>query len=264
MKLQRHLSRKVKGKDYEQWIVILPPKDVNALGWKRGDTLRTTMKPEGLLISKGTDYDLFKEQIIELLRNSKTGLTWAEIQEKLGLPQAVPNNKWVRQLEKETGLERRKEGPNTYWFLPDEGVTVYTIGYEGKSPEIFLSVLKKHGIQQLIDVRELALSRKNGFAKSALSKFLRSNGILYKHFPALGSPSEIRHKLWQEGDYNRFFKEYSVALNREESQEFLTDLEGLAHVRRTAIMCFERNVEVCHRKIIKERLIKDGFKVIDL
>ena len=129
---------------------------------------------------------------------------------------------------------------------------------------MFISILKKHGIQQLIDVRELALSRKNGFAKSALSKFLRDNGIVYKHFPTLGSPSEIRHKLWQEGDYNKFFKEYSGALNREESQEHLTDLEGLAHVRRTVIMCFERDVDKCHRKIIKERLIKDGFKVVDI
>ncbi len=264
MKLQNHLSRKVKGKSYVQWLVILPPKDIEALGWKEGESLRTQIKPEGLVLVKGSEYDLFKEQVIELLRNNKTGLTWAEIQKKLNLSQTVPNNRWVSRLEKDTGMQRRKEGTNTYWFLPDAGVVVYTIGYEGKTLESLLTMLKRHGIQQLVDVRELALSRKNGYSKSELSRFLRSNGIIYKHYPALGSPREIRHNLWKEGDYDKFFKEYSQALNREESQEHLTDLEGLAHMRRTVIMCFERDIEKCHRKIIKERLIKDGFKVADL
>jgi transposase len=254
----------VKSKKYVQWIVILPPENIEALGWKKGESLRTIVKPEGLLIAKGSEYDIFREQVIELLRNNKTGLTWTEIQKRLGLSQTVPNNRWVRQLEKETGLQRRKEGTNTYWFLPDAGVVVYTIGYEGKTPETLLAILKKHGIQQLVDVREIALSRKNGYAKSELSRFLRSNGIIYKHYPALGSPSEIRHKLWKEGDYEKFFKEYSQALNRDESQEYLTDLEGLAHMRRTVLMCFEHDVEKCHRKIIKKRLIRDGFKVADL
>lgn len=266
MKLQKRFMREVKGKGYDKWIVNIPPNDIKVLGWKEGQTLRTVVKSGGLLIveSEGSSYDNFKAQIIELLKNNKTGLTWAEIQKKLGLPQVVPNNKWVTRLERETSLKRRKEGPRTYWFLPDEGVTVYTIGYESKTPEVFIGILKRHGIQQLIDVRQLALSRKNGFAKGALSKMLKDNGILYKHFPALGSPREIRHKLWKEGDYALFFKEYSDALDRDESQEYLTDLEGLAHVRRTAIMCFEKAVEVCHRKIIKERLIKDGFRVIDI
>lgn len=264
MKLQSHRSRKIKGKSYNQWLVILPPKDIEALGWKEGDSLRAVVKQEGLLLVKGSEYDLFKEQIIKLLENNKTGLTWSEIQQKLELSQTVPNNRWVRRLEKENGLKRRKDGTNTYWFLPDESVVVYTIGYEGKSLDAMIGILKKHGIQQLIDVRELPLSRKNGFSKSILKKTLRENGIIYKHFPSLGAPREIRHDLWKEWDYKKFFKEYSDALNREESQEHLTDLKGLAHVRRTVLMCFERDVKKCHRSIIKEKLIKDGFKVVDL
>jgi|GEM_PF-509590 len=264
MKLQSHLSRKVKGKKYVQWIVILPPEDIAKLGWKGGQSLRTIIKPEGLLIAEGSEYDLFKDKVIELLKDNKTGLTWSEIQKKLGLSQVVPNNRWVRRLEKETGLQRRKEGANTYWFLPDASVVVYTIGYEGKSLETMINILKRHGIQQLIDVRELPLSRKNGFSKSVLKKALNENGMTYKHFPSLGAPREIRHELWKEWDYKKFFKEYSDSLNREESKEHLTDLEGLAHVRRTVLMCFERDVEKCHRKIIKEHLIKDGFKVVDL
>lgn len=175
----------------------------------------------------------------------------------------MPNNQWVRRLENETGLSRRKDKGDTFWFLPNKGV-VYTIGYEGKTIEQFVNRLKNIDVQQLIDVRELALSRKNGFAKSALKKTLNDNGILYRHLPELGSPSQIRHKLWQEGDYAQFFKEYASVLEREESRKALADLEDLAHIRRTVIMCFEYDVDKCHRKIIKEHLISNGFGVVDL
>ena len=140
----------------------------------------------------------------------------------------------------------------------------YTIGYEGKTPESFVETLKRNNIQQLIDVRELAASRKNGFSKSSLSRMLRDNGIIYKHFPQLGSPRDVRHKLYDDKNYREFFREYTKYLSEPETEEFLTDLEGLAQVRRTVIMCFEKDVNVCHRSIIKNRLIKDGFNVIDI
>lgn len=266
MRLQKQLSKKIGNKEYVKWVITIPPENIEKLGWKEGQNLKSIIKPDGLFIAESNEipYYKFKSLVQELIKENKFGLTWQEIRDKLKLPQTVPNNKWVIQLERDIGLKRRKEGANTYWYLPENGVTVYTIGYEGKSPAEFLWILQNSKIQQLIDVRELALSRKNGFAKSALSKIMREHNIIYKHFPALGSPREIRHKLWQEGDYKEFFKEYSGALSRAESQEYLTDLEGLAHVRRTAIMCFEKDVEKCHRKIIKERLIKDGFKVVDI
>jgi uncharacterized protein YeaO (DUF488 family) len=208
-------------------------------------------------------YETFKSKIIELLTKTQTGLTWTAIQEKLGLPQKVPNNRWVRQLENETGLSRRKDSRDTFWFLPNKGV-VYTIGYEGKKINEFIDRLKNINIEQLIDVREIALSRKNGFAKTALRKTLNENAIVYKHLPELGSPSQIRHKLKQEGDYIKFFKEYTLYLENEEPKKALIELKDLAHMRRTVIMCFEYSVDKCHRKIIKEHLVANGFGVVDL
>ena len=41
----------------------------------------------------------------------------------------------------------------------------YTIGYEGSRVEDFLRVLKQAGIETLIDVRDLPLSRKRGFQR---------------------------------------------------------------------------------------------------
>ncbi len=266
MRLQRHLTRKLKGKEYAKWILTVPPEEVEKLKWKEGEILNTEITTEGLLVKKTYDlsYTEFKSKLTELLNARESGFTWQEIRKKLNMEQTVPNNKWVTQLENEIGLKRRKEGATTYWYLEKKGVTIFTIGYEGKKLQELIQILKEHQIGCLIDVRELALSRKNGYSKSALSTALKEKGIVYRHFQELGSPRELRHKLWNEGNYEEFFENYSKWLSSPQAKEYLTDLEGLAHVRPTVIMCFEKDITKCHRSIIKKRLIEDGFKVIDL
>lgn len=62
-------------------------------------------------------YDKFKTQIESALKNEPQGLTWTEIKQKLNLPQKVPNNRWVRQLETDIGLTRTKEPKGVIWKL---------------------------------------------------------------------------------------------------------------------------------------------------
>ena len=62
----------------------------------------------------------------------------------------------------------------------------------------------------------------------------------------------------------KFFKDYTKSLERPESQTALAELENLAHMRKSAIMCFEYSVERCHRKILKEMLMAKGFGVVDI
>ena len=82
---------------------------------------------------------------------------------------------------------------------------LYTVGYEGRSIDDFVTILKSAGVTRLIDVREIPLSRKRGFSKSALKQRLDDESIAYVHYKELGSPSEIRHKLKEDWDYNYFF-----------------------------------------------------------
>lgn len=208
-------------------------------------------------------YEVFKQKITNLLKENTNGMTWGKIAQILDLPQTVPNNKWVRKLEAETGLRREKDDGDTFWFLPTRGL-VYTIGYEGKNISQFIERLKLVGVEQLIDVREKALSRKNGFAKNALRKALNDNNMVYKHLPELGSPSDIRHKLHEDWDYVYFFNEYTKYLEYPEAKNAIVELENLAHIRKSVIMCFEYSVEKCHRRILKEMLLAKGFGVVDL
>jgi uncharacterized protein (DUF488 family) len=66
-----------------------------------------------------------------------------------------------------------------------KALNVLTIGYEGAALEDFLSTLKRARVSLLLDVREIALSRRKGFSKSALSAALSSFGIDYRHERAL-------------------------------------------------------------------------------
>ena len=56
----------------------------------------------------------------------------------------------------------------------------------------FLSALQEAGVQRVIDVRALPLSRRPGFSKTPLRLALKEAGIDYVHLKALGTPSEGR------------------------------------------------------------------------
>lgn len=127
-----------------------------------------------------------------------------------------------------------------------------TIGYEGREIDEFIIRLKQFNISCLIDVREIPLSRKSGFSKSALRKRLEDENIQYIHVKALGSPSSIRNKLKSDWDYEYFFKEYSEYLSGnidtiKELYQYISD--GI-----NCIMCFERFPEKCHRSVIADKI----------
>ena len=125
----------------------------------------------------------------------------------------------------------------------------------------FIRKLKDSNIQQLIDVRELPLSRKNGFSKTILKEELKRAGILYKHIPELGSPKSIRYQLHKDWIYKRFFEEYKKHINDKDVLENISDIEGRARRKKTILLCFERDYKICHRSIISDELKNRGWKV---
>jgi bifunctional DNA-binding transcriptional regulator/antitoxin component of YhaV-PrlF toxin-antitoxin module len=44
MRLQKRLSRKIGNKEYNKYILTIPPKTINELGWKEGQELKITVK----------------------------------------------------------------------------------------------------------------------------------------------------------------------------------------------------------------------------
>ncbi len=55
-------------------------------------------------------YEEFRDAIkAQLVAAGSAGTTWTEIRTGAKLPQALPNNQWVRKLETDIGLERKKD-----------------------------------------------------------------------------------------------------------------------------------------------------------
>jgi len=52
MRLQKQLSRKVGNKEYPKWVIIVPPKQVDALGWKEAEYLESEINDQELIIRR--------------------------------------------------------------------------------------------------------------------------------------------------------------------------------------------------------------------
>lgn len=129
---------------------------------------------------------------------------------------------------------------------------LYTTGYEGFNITSFIEHLKSHGINCVLDVRENPISRKPGFSKNRLAEHLREANIDYVHFGELGSPKPIREDLKRGGNLASFFRKYSTYL--QSRKDIIEKAYGYVQDITACLMCFERDVESCHRKIIAQRL----------
>jgi|TARA_R100000935_G_scaffold49162_1_gene74265 uncharacterized protein (DUF488 family) len=126
-----------------------------------------------------------------------------------------------------------------------------TIGYEGSTIDEFVETLIESGVEQLVDVRELPISRKKGFAKTKLSEALAEHGIRYYHLKSLGDPKPGREAA-RRGDFKEFKRIFSLHLATDEAQNSLSELENIAAKGRTCLMCFEREHLNCHRNMVVE------------
>jgi len=52
MYLQKQLSKKIGDKEYAKWVLVVPPKLVEKLGWKMKEKLEAEVKGDKLIIEK--------------------------------------------------------------------------------------------------------------------------------------------------------------------------------------------------------------------
>jgi uncharacterized protein (DUF488 family) len=142
-------------------------------------------------------------------------------------------------------------------------MVLFTIGYEKLDQKQFIAYLSNHGVEVVADIRKLPASRKKGFSKTALRETLSSKGIDYINYRDLGAPKELRDELYKSGNYDRFFRKYEN--NISDKTDHLAEILSFINCgRNVALLCFERNPQKCHRKIVAAELRKldgNGLKV---
>ena len=52
MHLQKQQSRIYKGKEYSKYLIVIPPKDIEKLGWDERDELESTIEDRKLIIER--------------------------------------------------------------------------------------------------------------------------------------------------------------------------------------------------------------------
>ena len=139
---------------------------------------------------------------------------------------------------------------------------IFTIGYEAATMADFLAALTRAGVQRVLDVRALPLSRRPGFSKTSLAASLAEAGIGYVHLKALGTPKRGRDAA-KKGDVATLEAVYADQLELPEAQAQAAQMLALAAELPSALLCYERDPRHCHRTLLLAAE-GQGAEVVDL
>jgi uncharacterized protein (DUF488 family) len=134
-----------------------------------------------------------------------------------------------------------------------QGLWLGSVGYEHHKDYLeFARHVRNAGVERLIDVRELPISRRRGYAKTALAQAMADVGVEYVHIKALGNPKPFRD-LYKSGNVAEGQRCYEAHLLGER-RGALETLVPLLQEKRCALMCVEHDPATCHRTVIVDAL----------
>lgn len=147
-------------------------------------------------------------------------------------------------------------------------IRLFTIGHSKHSLDEFLSILNVYEIKSLVDVRSYPTSsRYPQYDWEALEISLVNRGITYHWFQDLGG--------WRQGLCDQSPNQgLPEGVERNYADYMLSDpfhssagrLLGIARIRKTAIMCAEKDPHHCHRQYISDYLLlhsTDVYHILD-
>lgn len=145
---------------------------------------------------------------------------------------------------------------------------IYTIGHSTHTKEAFLNMLKFAEINAVADVRAFPGSFKfPQFSIDQMPEWLEEHDITYKHFRNLGGRRQssdeigvILNDAWE----NQSFHNYADYTLSADFKDGIKDLKTFTKKRSVAYMCSERHPARCHRLIISNFLVAQGWEVIHI
>ena len=142
---------------------------------------------------------------------------------------------------------------------------IWSIGHGTRAIDEFLTILGDAHIEAVADVRSFPGSRRHPqFGQAALARALVHAGIAYVHLGGLGGrrdPStDSPHRALRVGA----FRGYADHMATEEFGRDYERLRAAARATRVAFMCAETLWWRCHRRMLADRLVVDGWTVTHL
>jgi len=140
-----------------------------------------------------------------------------------------------------------------------------TVGHSTHAIDEFLSLLHSASVELVVDVRRFPGSRRHPqFASAVLASSLAKAHIGYEHLPELGGRRSPTPDSPNDGWKVAAFRGYADYLRTPQFAGGRARLAALALMRRTAIMCAEALPWRCHRRLIADVFVLDGWHVLDL
>lgn len=144
----------------------------------------------------------------------------------------------------------------------DASRTVHTIGHSTRALEEFMTLLRTHGVETLVDVRRWPASRRYPhFNRGALAESLKHGGIDYLWRGDLGGfrkpAADSVNSAWRVGA----FRAYADFMLTAEFERIMKEMESLAADRRIAVMCAEAVPWRCHRQLLSDAYLVRGWTV---
>jgi uncharacterized protein (DUF488 family) len=140
---------------------------------------------------------------------------------------------------------------------------ILTVGHSTHEAEAFIELLRRNGVEVLVDVRRFPSSRRMPwFNAGELAAALAEAEIEYVHLQELGGrrqpvPGSV-NGAWRVGQ----FQGYADHMATDEFAAGLGRLLELAGRRRTAVMCAEADWHRCHRRLLSDALVARGIDVL--
>jgi uncharacterized protein (DUF488 family) len=142
---------------------------------------------------------------------------------------------------------------------------VLTVGHSTRPIAEFVSLLRAHGVTQLVDVRTVPRSRHNPqFNADVLPASLAEAAIGYAHAPGLGGLRRPQPDSVNAGWRNLSFRGYADHMQSAEFHDALRGVMELAQRDRVALMCAEAVPWRCHRSLIADALLVHGVAACEI
>lgn len=131
-------------------------------------------------------------------------------------------------------------------------LSVFTIGHSNHPAEMFLGLLLRHGVEEVVDVRSTPHSRYNPqFNRKALQAALAAAGVGYVFMgEELGGRPANPSCYDSEGRV-----QYDRLAETEAFKEGVRQVVRWAGERRLALMCSEKEPLACHRTLLIARTL---------
>ena len=142
-------------------------------------------------------------------------------------------------------------------------LTLYTIGFTGKTAQEFFEALQGTKARHLLDIRLRNNSQLAGFTKKGNIEFFvaKLTHLVYREMP-LFAPEEAMFKQYRsDGDWDVYEASYLALLNERRASENV-DRDLLAD--GAVLLCSEPTPERCHRRLAAEYLIAETDGETDL